>query len=343
MSGETTQSNGMGVDSAAWFFGMLDGQLPRVDLDRLTLVTAMTGNESVRTQWAMEEFWLPVLEKLGVRYLQVARTPDGSRDRYVVLDDSHGLLGPHTPGQMTMAGPVTLGQEMLRAGAIPLSSSRTCSHKWKGEVLDALPIRPLCVSATVTTVMVRVYEPDRVDDLLPGGIPAQLRICVRDNGSDGDWNAAAVWTWEELARLTGAGWKVGRQFYDQRGPGFWLHRAIGSEWAAAWPDTITLDEAAEEIDFDLFEGDDPSMVLTKGQVLVNDVAAYSHAEMAANDTDDRFEPLEAALAAGGRHVPPVVVLPGEGLRDGHHRVALAQRAGLTTIPAYLPRTENPSQ
>ena len=222
-----------------------------------------------------------------------------------------------------------------------------CDHRPGGDCTACPrlvgPIRPLCVSATVTTVMVRVYEPDRVDDLLPGGIPAQLRICVRDNGGDGDWNAAAVWTWEELARLTGAGWKVGRQFHDHHGPGFWLHRAIGSEWAAAWPDAITLDRAAEEIDFDLFDDDDPSMVLVKGRVPVADVAAYSYAELAGNDTQDRFEPLEAALAAGAREVPPVVVLPGEGLRDGHHRAALAQMAGLTTIPAYLPRTEGPSQ
>lgn len=87
------------------------------------------------------------------------------------------------------------------------------------------PARMLAVSRAVTTVMVRVYESAKVCDLTPGGIPAKLRICVREDGGDGDWHAASVWTWEEVARLGAAGWRVGRRFHDDRGPGFWLHRA----------------------------------------------------------------------------------------------------------------------
>ncbi|MGW5435395.1 hypothetical protein [Nocardia asteroides] len=35
-------------------------------------------------------------------------------------------------------------------------------------------------------------------------------------------DAAATWTWAELARLPG--WDIGRAVIDHRGPGFWLHR-----------------------------------------------------------------------------------------------------------------------
>lgn len=103
-----------------------------------------------------------------------------------------------------------------------------CDHKPAGDCTTCPrltdPPRLLAVSADITMVTVRVYESDQVDDCTPGGIPAQLRICVRDNGADGDWYSASVWTWEEVTALTAAGWRVGRQFRDENGPGFWLHR-----------------------------------------------------------------------------------------------------------------------
>jgi hypothetical protein len=107
-------------------------------------------------------------------------------------------------------------------------------------------------------------------------------------------------------------------------------------WAASWPERITLRDAADEIGFDLFDGDDEDLHLAKTWIKVTDVVAYSVAELEANDADDRFGPLEAGLLAGGHNVPPVVVLPVEGMRDGHHRALLAQAAGYDRIPAYVP-------
>lgn len=128
-----TQTNGMGVDSAAWLAGVLLGELPRpFDLAHLTVVTAMVGDESDATRDAMTRFMLPLMQANGVRYVQVARRSMRDCDGIVVLSDTQA----GDPYAMVMRGAVTLSDEMLTAGTIPQQSSRKCSHKWKGWVLD---------------------------------------------------------------------------------------------------------------------------------------------------------------------------------------------------------------
>jgi hypothetical protein len=84
-----TQTHGMGVDSAAWLAGVLLGKLPRpFDLERLTVVTAMTGDESDTTRDAMNDHMLPLMERHGVRYVQVARRSLSDADGIRVLSDT---------------------------------------------------------------------------------------------------------------------------------------------------------------------------------------------------------------------------------------------------------------
>lgn len=128
-----TQTHGMGVDSAAWLAGVLLGELPRpFDLAHLTVVTAMVGDESDATRDAMTAHMLPLMEAHGVRYVQVARRSMSDADGIVTLSDT----AAGNPYRMVMRGAVALSDEMLTAGTIPQQSSRKCSHKWKGWVLD---------------------------------------------------------------------------------------------------------------------------------------------------------------------------------------------------------------
>ena len=136
---KVTQTHGMGVDSAAWLGGVLLGELPApFDLADLTVVTAMVGDESQATRRAMQTHMLPLMADHGVRYVQVARASHHDADGILVLSDTRPSdpARPADPYTMVMRGPVTLSDEMFRAGTIPPQSSRKCSHRWKGWVLD---------------------------------------------------------------------------------------------------------------------------------------------------------------------------------------------------------------
>lgn len=125
------QTHGMGVDSAAWLTAVLRGDMPAgFDLADLIVVTAMTGDESRRTRWAMETFMLPLMRRHKVRYVQVARAGRSESEGIVVLADTRA------PTRMHMRGPERLSEEMFRAGTIPQVSSRHCSYRFKGWVLD---------------------------------------------------------------------------------------------------------------------------------------------------------------------------------------------------------------
>lgn len=134
-----TQTHGMGVDSAAWLAGVLLGKLPRpFNLGDLTVVTAMTGDESDATRAAMNDHMLPLMERNGVRYVQVARRSLSDADGIRVLSDTRPSDPTREPDPyvMVMRGDVALSDELFAAGTIPQVSSRKCSHKWKGWVLD---------------------------------------------------------------------------------------------------------------------------------------------------------------------------------------------------------------
>jgi hypothetical protein len=125
------QTNGMGVDSAAWLTAVLRGDMPApFDLRDLVVVTAMTGDESDRTRWAMETHLLPLMREHGIRYVQVARAGRSETDGIEVLSDTRA------PERMVMRGRVSLSDELLGAGTIPQVSNRTCSYRMKGWVLD---------------------------------------------------------------------------------------------------------------------------------------------------------------------------------------------------------------
>lgn len=130
----TVLSMGMGVDSVAIAARWLREPDSRdFDLADLILLTAMTGNEYAATAELMRRHLLPELAAARVRYVQVARAGQSSKDGIVVLDDTR------TPTRMHMRGPWSLSDELEATGTVPqiVSGRRLCSYRAKGEVLDA--------------------------------------------------------------------------------------------------------------------------------------------------------------------------------------------------------------
>lgn len=127
-------SCGMGLDSVAlltrW---LLDASSRDFDLSRLTVLTAMTGEEYPRTGDLMTRHVLPLLRDRAVRYVQLSRAGQSSRSGYTVLDDSTA------PTVMHMRGPWRLSDELRASATVPqvAHGRRLCSVRAKAEPLDA--------------------------------------------------------------------------------------------------------------------------------------------------------------------------------------------------------------
>ncbi|WP_148089444.1 hypothetical protein [Kitasatospora cineracea] len=121
----------MGVDSAAvaarWFTEPASRDFP---LDRLTVLTAMTGDEPDITRQLVEQHLLPLMRDNGVRFVQLSRT--SQRGGYTVLDDSR------SPRRLITRGPWRLSDELRASGTVPqiAAKRRLCSLHAKGDVLD---------------------------------------------------------------------------------------------------------------------------------------------------------------------------------------------------------------
>lgn len=135
---------GMGLDSVCILTRWIREPRTRdFDLNRLTVVTAMTGDEYAAAENAMTRFVLPLLREHGIRYVQIGRAGQSDADGYLVLDDSRN------PRQMHMAGPWRLSTELTAAGTIPTTAGpRWCSARAKGIPLDLFAVREYAVPHT---------------------------------------------------------------------------------------------------------------------------------------------------------------------------------------------------
>ncbi len=186
----------MGVDSAALLTRWLLEPETRVihgepfTLDRLTVVTAMTGSESKATERAMTEHLLPLMRAHGVRFVQVCRAGESETDGILVLSDST------TTEVMHMRGPWTLADEMRKAGTIPQLSNRICSYRFKGWVLDRWAEQQHAGAQRVHLVGYAAEETGRRDRdqvyavASPGKVPAYPLI---DWGWDREQCLAYLW------------------------------------------------------------------------------------------------------------------------------------------------------
>ena len=149
----TLLSYGMGVDSTAILLNWLENPASRkyirrtlvtggvrptfrkigtgeVDLNDLTVITAMTGDEFPDLKPLIETHILPRLRAHGIRFVQVARR--SLKEKLTILDDT---TQPYT---LYLDGDYKLSDEMLVNATIPQyrTGSRRCSLKYKGDPLD---------------------------------------------------------------------------------------------------------------------------------------------------------------------------------------------------------------
>ncbi|MEW6737786.1 MAG: hypothetical protein AB1489_41280 [Acidobacteriota bacterium] len=125
-------SYGMGVESTAILLRwVLEPTSRDFDLDKLVVLTAMTGDEFSDTGRLVNEYILPILRNRSIRFVQVARAGAKTEDGIVVLDDSLA------PKKVFLKGAYKLSDELFNAATIPqISGKRLCSLKFKGFVLD---------------------------------------------------------------------------------------------------------------------------------------------------------------------------------------------------------------
>ena len=90
----------------------------------------MVGNEFSNTIELVQEFILPLMREHGIRYVQVGRGGPQRKDGVTLLDDSR------EPTVLHGGGDYPLSQEYLDSATGPQYSSRKCSIKAKGEILD---------------------------------------------------------------------------------------------------------------------------------------------------------------------------------------------------------------
>ncbi|MEZ4435431.1 MAG: hypothetical protein R3F65_23760 [bacterium] len=113
---------------------MLDPPSRPAPLDRIVVVTAMTGDEHSDTARLVERHILPLFRKYAVRFVQVGRAGRTAREdtpHHVILDDSR------SPTTLHVDGVYKLSDELDEAGtAVQRSGPRHCSVHAKGEVLD---------------------------------------------------------------------------------------------------------------------------------------------------------------------------------------------------------------
>ncbi len=120
---------GMGVDSTAilvrW---LLEAACRGFPLERLIVITAQVGGESLRTKWFGETFVLPLLRRFNIRLVQVCRAGPSQKHGIIVLSDTRQPDRLYTEG-----GPYTLEDELLAAGTVVVAQKnrRNCSQKHK--------------------------------------------------------------------------------------------------------------------------------------------------------------------------------------------------------------------
>src|ERR1017187_10249458 len=100
----------MGVESTAILMRWLKEPACRpCSLDRLIVLTAMTGDEYADTVTNVEECILPILRQYGVRFVQVARHGHLEADGITILSDTD------QPNRLYAEGDYKLSDELRAA------------------------------------------------------------------------------------------------------------------------------------------------------------------------------------------------------------------------------------
>jgi len=147
---------GAGVESCAiwaeWYYN--PDSRPFESWADLIVIMAQTGDEHRSTKRLMEEYILPQMRELGVRFIQVAKPkPECSSRGYVILEDTRDSTTLHIRDERI----ARLSTSLADAGTLQArSSAHFCAERYKGIPIDAF---------VVDALYYEIVNPPKVEDL----------------------------------------------------------------------------------------------------------------------------------------------------------------------------------
>lgn len=136
-------SYGMGVESTAIFLRWINDPSSRdFDLKDLIVITAQTGDEYPDTKYLVDTFFLPIIRKHGIRFVEVARAGHLESDGIKIIQDTTKPTEVHIDGMyIDSAGQhqryYKLSDELKMVGTVPqVGGEHRCALKFKAFVIE---------------------------------------------------------------------------------------------------------------------------------------------------------------------------------------------------------------
>ncbi|MEM6839729.1 MAG: hypothetical protein AAF609_23195 [Cyanobacteria bacterium P01_C01_bin.120] len=133
-------SYGLGADSTALLLKYLSetDEERGFPLENLIVITSLVGREWDKTVDKAQRFILPLLRQHNILTIQCGRMSDSSPDGWIVYECSRQPQRIYQDVAQRLGW--TLDRHLLRNGIVPQrrKGARTCTLRFKGEVIDAI-------------------------------------------------------------------------------------------------------------------------------------------------------------------------------------------------------------
>jgi hypothetical protein len=132
-------------------------------LENLIVITALVGREWDETLDKVQRFILPLLRQQHILTLQCGRMSDYSADGWIIYECSRQPQRIYQAVAQRLGW--TLDRHLLRNGIVPQrrKGARTCTLRFKGEVIDAIVRHLFAVSPMATYKREIGYNADEVE------------------------------------------------------------------------------------------------------------------------------------------------------------------------------------
>ncbi|MEL6383847.1 MAG: hypothetical protein AAFQ89_15605 [Cyanobacteria bacterium J06626_18] len=146
-------SYGLGADSTALLFKYLlaeSNEERGFPLENLVVITSLVGREWDETIDKVQRFVLPLLRQHNVLTIQCGRMSDRSTDGWILYECSRQPKRLYQDVAQKLGW--TLDRHLLQNGIVPQrrKGARTCTLRFKGEVIDAIVRHLFAVSPMAT-------------------------------------------------------------------------------------------------------------------------------------------------------------------------------------------------
>jgi hypothetical protein len=157
-------SYGLGADSTALLLKYLSetNEERGFPLENLIVITSLVGREWDETIDKVQRFILPLLRQHNILTIQCGRMSDYSADGWIIYECSRQPQRLYQDVAQRLGW--TLDRHLLRNGIVPQrrKGARTCTLRFKGEVIDAIVRHLFAVSPMATYRREIGYNADEV-------------------------------------------------------------------------------------------------------------------------------------------------------------------------------------